>query len=164
MSQSKQRWAKELFTQSEFHLDMLKKIQDKGFVTIGIQPEEDNFPFVYTVGLADKGMPDLIVVGNMSQSLMSTIIIKVAKLFEENGPTVGIIEGLIKVPLKIVSVDPEIVADKMLVTDAYNAYKAHDNYFVQILWPDEEGRFPDNVNFSKKFADATEILPLRKAH
>jgi hypothetical protein len=109
--------------------------------------------FAYSVGLWNQSLPELIVHGISMQTAM-VIINQVAAMMLTTGevPEDGSINrDLFSLPTKFRRVSDQTIKDMMCQTvAAERAISAHP-YALQIVWPDREGRFPDDPDFSTEF-------------
>ncbi len=109
--------------------------------------------FSYSVGLWNHNFPELIVHGIGGRSAMM-IINQVAAMMLHTGnvPEDGSIDtDLFTGPTKFRKVSERTISDMMTRTvEAERAISQHP-YALQVVWPDREGRFPDDPNFSREF-------------
>jgi hypothetical protein len=125
--------------------DIRTAIADEGF-WIGLVPASEEGPSVaYTVGLYETaGHPELLLIG-LSLEVMETVLhdcgerIRKGTRFADGGRIEGVIEGF--------SVALRKVADESS-RKTYLPYGVahHERPFpvLQCLWPDKEGRYPDD--------------------
>jgi hypothetical protein len=116
--------------------------------TVSPAPErDDGAHFAYTVGITNLGHPELIIVG--LPALVCQQILNRMVLMIKNGRAkfgVGdLVSGLIPgtdYQLKIGPVDPELSENNLIV--AHALYE--DVQALQVIWPDINGRYPDDEN------------------
>lgn len=134
-------------------------IQDYGWHHIGICSIEDCHPVSYTVGLTEREMPELIVVGSLSNRAIYRILLNVINRWEKDGVKLGRHSGIIPGTergtyweVELVEVDHLQVRDEFVVqlVDHYKDSPCLPR-LVQIRWPDEEGSLP--------MGHLTELLP-----
>lgn len=123
-----------------------KNIAKYGWHSFGIFPTKDDSPdkanFTYTVGLREKGFPELIIIGLPNESAHA-LIGDAIKQFERNGvPKDGQVDAtLANMPLVYREVPTEEAA-KEHTCWVGNYYKNNDYKVIQIVWPDRAGLLP----------------------
>lgn len=122
---------------TEEYLDELRAmVRLHGWVVQGV--EDDRLPFAYTIGLHDRGLPELLVTG-MSQEEAAGLLNDVAvaalggRVFEP-GAHVAVGNGPL---LEIVEVDQPDAHLNFAV-----ALGGPDIRALQLVWADERGRWP----------------------
>ncbi|HEX2172884.1 MAG TPA: DUF4262 domain-containing protein, partial [Dehalococcoidia bacterium] len=104
-------------------------------------PDDPGYPFTYTIGLTDKGHPELIVFGLPGDAAHKVLIAALWKL--EHGE---VKEGELtdEILRRYPVVFRELPADKAAEDHTFQAavYYGRPVRFMQIIWPDRAGRFP----------------------
>jgi hypothetical protein len=131
---------------------------------VEIVPEgdtEDQPAFAYTVGLmANFGHPELIVFGLEGED-MHTILnslgerVKAGETLAVGAPISDVLEGGVQVMLRPVA-DPKSYDDHVGYAIAY--YEGRDFPLLQLVWPDEQGRFPGEEGVDPVVATAQPLL------
>lgn len=137
----------------EFIGKMEQKILAHGHQVMFIFPtaESTGAQFWYSVGRAMIGKPDLLVTGLLPQEVGQHIINEACRMIDEEGIVLG--EGyefapdtlISNYPMRVVEADPvesEMTMARMVGGDI-TAY--------QLLWPDNEGKYPDEQGYDEKF-------------
>jgi hypothetical protein len=112
-----------------------EEVQSKGWVVQFIQ---DRVPFAYTIGLHQRGLPELLVTGT-SPDRANLVLNTVAHYLVEGGrpvPGERIAIGD-ELPLDIVQVEHPIAHLKFAVSIYGPELRA-----LQLVWPDERGHLP----------------------
>lgn len=145
--------AQALFHQLEDNIDR------NGYTFMGVFGTEDQpiTGFVYTIGLTEKGMPEVFVSGNYGAHSMQAIAGTVAQELVSHAeagtePALGVREDLfnLKVELRVVT-----DTDKCNVARRFYGDRVR---VLQVIWSDKEGRLPHEDGYDvTKFPQ--EILP-----
>lgn len=118
-----------------------KMIGEHGWAVIGVFPtaQDDGVPFSYTVGLTDKGLPELAVYG-LDPVTGGAILNGVAQRMIDTGELRGgeRLEGELAGGLPLAVIDMADTGDLTTVRRVYGAVLAAR----QIVWPDPQGRMP----------------------
>ena len=121
--------------------DTRRLIDTHGWAVIGVFPTcaEDGPPFSYTVGLTDRGLPELAIYGLPPQTAGGVLNVA-ARHAVDNGelPCGQPITGLLAGGLPVVAVAIEDTYDLTTVRGLYGVVLAAQ----QIVWPDSQGRMP----------------------
>lgn len=121
--------------------DTRRLIDAHGWAVIGVFPTcaEDGPPFSYTVGLTDRGLPELAIYGLPPQTAGGVLNVA-ARHAVDNGelPCGQPITGLLAGGLPVVAVAMEDTDDLTTVRGLYGVVLAAQ----QIVWPDSQGRMP----------------------
>lgn len=114
---------------------MRNHIETVGWAVTGVFDADP--PFAYTVGLTEKGRPELFMSG-LDINVMALILNDIAA--NEN-PVIGdVLEGYVGngYKLAVVAADPKAAA----VAVPRAMYGRDKVRALQIVWPDKKGRFP----------------------
>lgn len=122
-----------------------------------------NPPFSYTVGLAAKGIPELIMVGlepATARSALNRIANRLAagESLMCGQPLLEIIPGMAVVPR---SVPPDVAEKMMRFTHLLAMSKPWSA--SQIVWPDPAGRFPGDADYETRWLSIQPMLELQTA-
>lgn len=130
-----------------FSAQIANNIRESGCHIWGVGVnEEENFPsFTYTTGLAERELPEFIIVGFNPAQAAGIINALVKKLSDDergaynNTEVVELFEGF-----KVAILDARAsVRDRYTIQTGQ--YYGHEDYQVQqVVIPDEEGRLPNN--------------------
>ena len=126
-------------------------------IVIGVA---DNPPFAYSVGLWNNNLPELIVQGMTGRQAMQTINLVAAWMEHENiVPEDGSIhDDPFTLPTKFIRVSERVIDDMMRKTSQAERAISRYPYALQIVWPDREGRFPDDPHYAAEFRGRQQIL------
>lgn len=117
-------------------------VEEHGWAVQGVGASP---PFAYTVGLTECGAPELLMVGlpfTTMQTLLNDLARPVKEAARRYAPGERVPEILRDYDVVIRGpIDPR--AGEMF--QAINLYGEIDA--VQVLWPDKEGRYPDEVGY-----------------
>ncbi len=103
-------------------------------------------PFAYTIGMTGKGLPELAVSG-LDQETMAVILNLAGEVHQVNEILVGSelpLPLMTEVRMRIIDA-PEIVAGI-----AQAVYPDSDLQFRQVVWPDDDGRYPGEPGHDAK--------------
>lgn len=138
--------------------DVRAKIRKHGFTVISVGADEDFPPFSYTVGLAAKGLPELVMVG-LHPEIMHPVLLQAAarvhkgEAFEvsERKP-----ELIANFDCLVGAVVPEWFSQVLRIA----FFECEDETFSarQIIWPDANGVFPGEPDFDARFGPQQPLL------
>jgi hypothetical protein len=121
-------------------------------------------PFFYTLGLANRGWPELLLIGPMPPTTAQSLLNSVIDLWKEREAAyTGILEDFIlirdggKARARLNLVDRRVA--HTYTVQVANVLKIGDKYeVVQLLWPDQSGVLPDEEGFA--LPDLQTVLPV----
>lgn len=145
------------------YLDRLRALVDKhGWAVQGVGADvEAGVPgFAYTVGLAKKGLPELIVLGlpmDAAQPILNTLARRMVdgESFEDGS---DIIEAA-NLPLRLQTLEGAHLRNWVRFADLMNGEPVGVR---QLVWPDRDGRFPTDPGVDGRMA-AMQDLGLYRA-
>lgn len=132
---------------------LLHDVKTVGWHVLGIKGDATTPDVAHTVGLQQTfGHPELVMVGLKQQTLMSVVADLGKRVANGARLAVGselddVLEGF---PVRFGAVLP--VAHERFLPGAQEFYAGTAFEAVQCLWPDREGRFPDDLSFSANCA------------
>lgn len=122
-----------------FRNDIKAKIKKFGFSIIHTFTSEYETQFSYTIGLADKGHPELIVFG-LPHEIGQVILNDAAqRLIDGTLPIGQSVEGLANFGLFFQDVNPEQANQYIIQANSWAGKKLPA---IQMVWPDSDGLFP----------------------
>lgn len=128
-------------------------IDSHGQHLIGVFPTHDDpgIPFVYTIGNASIGLPELIIVGPFPAPTVGAILNLIGvKMREEGKPFSEDVDIGGKFPLKVHNASG---AAKSEWTIQAGQFLGHEDYAVQqLLLCDPEGRYPGEPGIQPGYA------------
>jgi hypothetical protein len=135
-------------------------IKEYGFTVMNIFAGEDGSPaYAYTIGNFRLDWPEILLIGNLGQRAPMMMIHAVIDAWRQAGrPSAGDIkvEGLNIPCVRMKVVAPHVAQQRY--TKQVRHFKGDENYTVmQLLWPDDQGHFPDEPGYNPKFVQP--ILP-----
>lgn len=143
--------------------DVADMVAHHGWAVLSIHADVDTPPYSYTVGLTEKGLPEIILFGvppDAAQPVLEILAKELVdgKSYGENTPLTRVFAG-VNAYLKPV---PEIAArEKMwLASEFYPKRMAG----LQLVWPDEAGVFPWQDGFNENLRLAQPLLFHRSLH
>lgn len=103
--------------------------------------------FSYSIGRSVRDRPELLITGSLPPVMHQYIVNRVAELDDATPFSGGeeLEEVLDGYPVRLVKVRDLEEAEMYGVT---NNFGTDDTWALQILWPDEEGRFPGDPQFT----------------
>jgi hypothetical protein len=138
---------------------MRKDIATMGQSMLGVLGDKNTPPFIYTIGNAERGLPELLIIGAADNSIGDVLNVIGEKMRErgrpfDNGELINI-GG--KFPLKAINTTPKAKED---YTIQAGQYLGHEDYAVQqLLIPDKHGRFPGDPKCEEPFASCPLLSP-----
>lgn len=138
-----------------------KNVEKMGVSIQFVGPESDGSlpPFTYTIGLAKHGYPDLYIAGAMEPQTIAFILNQLYSYWSEHGFTLGEVNGILGNNLGLMLL-PIVDASKMSTGVNRMYYEAYPDHikrspelplFVQVLWPDTEGKYPTEDGYNTDF-------------
>ncbi|MGD1527090.1 DUF4262 domain-containing protein [Vibrio owensii] len=130
-------------------------IRESGYALINIKSKsEDNPVFTYTVGLSQKGLPELVFVRRSTQMVQHIVTDLIAMQaagwsFTESGQKVN---GILDHELCLINAQEAVQKDIMKIA---SDYKQHRNDEINlsntciVCWPDLNGSFPNDEGYDK---------------
>ncbi|MBV2149936.1 DUF4262 domain-containing protein [Sphingobium sp. AS12] len=125
--------------------EMMRAIQNNidrdGQHLFAIFPDDENPGFAYTIGNANLGLPELLIVGNFMPRIMGPILNELGRRMRAaRAPLEGDVSLGGRYPVRIRLTGP---AAKWRYTLLANRYLGHERYTVlQVLLCDLDGRYP----------------------
>lgn len=158
---------RQMMISSEIRNAIKNNIRDHGWHACAVSPSEgdSSLPFCYTIGLTDMGMPEIILIGAIQPRFVHTIFSTLIEQWKENGVKTGLNSDLIVDkngnPICADIVELNINGERLKGHYALQAYghygkDANKMRFVQVHWPDMNGRLPTTEGFA--MSEYTEIL------
>jgi hypothetical protein len=145
-------WVNKILRQQQEHIDTI------GWAVTGVFPREgdDGAPFAYTIGLTERGSPELVISGLDTGTMHALLNDLAGRVFDRaerfsdgqrisdllNGYDAAVIDG---------ALTEELWPGTAVVRYGRNAVRLQ-----QIVWPDREGRFP----WEPGYALASDVQPL----
>jgi hypothetical protein len=119
------------------HID--EGIRTHGWAGIGVGGTEiePEIPFLYTVGLHDRGMPELLIIGGVSHTIIKQAISAIEATPATDGMVLDDIEGM-RVILRALPAEAAAKTHTRFSAQYYG--KPVD--CMQIVFPDAEGLYP----------------------
>jgi hypothetical protein len=144
--------------QDKAYLDgMVSRIAKHGYTLVGVfDPEGKDPPYVYSVGLTQRGWPEVILVtACMRPQTIETLLADLlAQWFHAEKVVMGDNPDLLFMrdgsshALRVVDVDNNDVILNDYAGQVGIFFEEDDVKFVQVLWPDKSGKFPDEEGYS----------------
>lgn len=133
-------------------------IERRGHAVIGTftqGPGDSDISMAYTVGLAKKGLPEIVVFGVPREAAMPILNSAAALLIAGKLETDVPVSKLASMPLVFKHVAPE-ATEKYLTESTDNA--GRPVAALQMVWPDTQGRFPWDPRFEQQLRAAQPLL------
>lgn len=143
--------------------DLQAKIDKFGYTFIGVMSDAKNPGFTYSIGLSKLGMPELIMFGIRAEY---AIVMMTSLIEDHRGNSTIPQPTTLATPITEYSNLPaHLIEAKLELAENYAfqaKYFAEDNTlprkYMQWVWPDTEGRFPWEEDFTLKFRKAQPML------
>lgn len=140
---------------ADYLIGTIEKIKEHGWVIQGVFGDKDEPPFAYTVGLAGRGLPELIVSGlpmGAAQPVLNDLARRavdgIARL-EHGARFTDLLAN--EVPMRLIGTDYEAAKAETGVARNVQIIQTGDPHaeieVLQLLWPDKEGRWPGDEGF-----------------
>lgn len=126
-------------------------IKEYGYTVIFVfagESDEDSAPFAYTVGLTEKGHPEMIVFGMPHTTAHRLISLAVEQLLEDKLVIGEPVSEIATCDMIFQHVEPSRAADYIYQA---NDRAKRDLPAIQMVWPDRNGKFPWDADFEKEF-------------
>lgn len=140
---------------------LAKVIREHGMaIQFVFATEEEPGPnFAYTIGMTDIGAPELIVFG-FPQQLAGGVM---NHLFNEMRTCqlqrdLDKVEDLLSVPLLLESIDSDVASEFTVQAEVYYEQRGRKPVYKQMLWPDEQGIYPNQKGFDKALREVQPYL------
>ncbi|PPC84368.1 MAG: hypothetical protein CTY35_01820 [Methylotenera sp.] len=135
-------------------------IKEFGFVVISTTTSSeddggDELAFAYTIGMADKGLPEIMMFGLPPRDMNHMLSNAVNRLISNKMVTGITNEEIAMCPIMVGEVDPDVAANYIIQA---NNRAGKDLPALQLVWPDQEGLFPWERGFNQKMAAYQHIL------
>jgi hypothetical protein len=145
-------------TQDPFHDRTSEIIHRYGWKLQGVLGDEEHFPFIYTIGNYQLGLPELLVIGTAQAA--HPLNLACERMRKNNRPFLNgeLIDWGDKFPLKSLNASDEAKEEYTLQVGAY--YGTNGYAVQQILLPDTSGRYPDDPKCEVPYC----LIPILTAH
>ncbi|CAM5290854.1 hypothetical protein ATER59S_00536 [Aquamicrobium terrae] len=107
--------------------------------------------FTYTIGNADRGLPELLLIGDFPSDIAAGLLNELgAKMREDGKPlATGLVDIGWSIPVKVRPAGPRARSRYTIQVDQY---LGHDRYSVlQVMVCDEHGRYPGDVGCNPRY-------------
>jgi hypothetical protein len=134
--------------------DTLEIIKKNGWRVQPVLGSKESPSFAYTIGLSDKGLPELLVAG-LHPSKANYVLDLVGKgLIDQtfHGSDGETIDGVFTVPLKFRELHFQDVQNVMLGAIRYMADPKKPMTFLQVLFPDANGYYPGDPQCQNEYS------------
>lgn len=137
-------------------------IRRHGFMVQAVfatQEEPDSLPFQYTIGLHDRGLPELVSIGlpgDVGHALLNDVAAVIAQRKEAGEPLAGEVSHE-RWPLPFYLLAADVPKAEDYATGARNR-SAGEAQYLQVCWPDKHGRFPWHGDAEGSYKDAQPLL------
>ncbi len=125
-------------------------IDRSGQHIFAVFPDDTDPGFLYTIGNANHGLPELLVVGDFAPHSIVPVLNEIGRRMRDTGkPPAGDISlgGKFSIRARIASDEA-----KARFTIQAGQYLGHENYaVVQLLLPDPSGRYPGDASCDPRY-------------
>lgn len=107
--------------------------------------------FIYTIGNADRGLPELLLIGDFPPHIAAGLLNELgAKMREDGKPlATGLVDIGWSIPVKVRQAGP---LARSRYTIQVDQYLGHDRYGVlQVMVCDENGRYPGDAGCAPRY-------------
>lgn len=154
-------------------------IRNTGYALVTVEDNDNDIPFHYTVGLTNGGLPELLLLGKFERPVAEHILNCVATILIGRGAahmgstttSPGNYNQIVKDVLtdaddKSIDLRLQVIdqgeAERMYLIQAEPILHDHLVGVVQILTPDNWGRYPDETGYN--FDEYPQVLTAPKAY
>ena len=126
-------------------LQMTTNVMMHGHTKVAVMGGPGTLPFAYTVGLGLKGRPDIVVVGVNDPEVAAGILQGAVQLDHPIELDREYDKVLVGYKVKFVEPSPDVIEEMGQSRRFHDGMRADDSQrwsAIQVLWPDQEGRFP----------------------
>jgi hypothetical protein len=132
-------------------------VREHGFAVVSVGAARDVPGFTYTVGLADERLPELLVIGLPAQVAHPVLNALAARLRHERA--LPLEQPLRDVFAGMAAVLQEVPFARCAAYVHVAAERQHGPIRVlQLIWPDEAGRFPWETGYDARFLAVQPLL------
>jgi len=117
--------------------------------------------FGYTIGNTEHDLPELLLIGKFSHSDLGFLLNWLGETMRKRGRPFDngeVVSYGGKRPVKIINAGTQAREEYPIQVGEY--YQTDAYAIQQVLWPDEEGRFPDETGCAAPFSEVP-VLALR---
>jgi hypothetical protein len=134
-------------------LQMYKEnIEKHGYTVVFVGGDKESRPFAYTIGLTEKGYPELIVSGHISAKTAYTILSIACQhtLYKQEEIPLGLNSSLYTIRTDFQSISPQMVEAYMgqAVLMYGNGVEGKRVRGTQIVWADINNKLPYEEGFN----------------
>jgi hypothetical protein len=121
-----------------------KIISEHGWMVQGVFPAEDDQgePFAYTVGLTAAGRAELVIAGLPMETAQQLLNDAAKRSLTRELRAGDVLEEVASAPLRVVE------APSAEVNMARHLYRGRQVSALQLVWPDRDGAFPGEPEWS----------------
>lgn len=137
-------------------------IKQHGWMVQGVFPtvdDPDHVSFQYTIGLHDKSLPELLAFGLPAEAGMMLLNDVANYLIERQAVGLAFVGRVDHerwpMPFYVLQADTEKAIE--YATGAWNRSEGQAS-FLQVCWPDRQGRFPWHPGFEKEFVEMQPLV------
>jgi hypothetical protein len=127
--------------------------------------ENPGAPFAYTIGLHDKGVPELLVIGlpgEIAHPLINELATRMLALQASGLSLLGDYEPPgYPVLMRLIAANPDTASG--YATGAYNRSQGQASY-IQVIWQDKHGHWPWQDEASEGFKAVQPVLSIPGLH
>lgn len=144
--------------------NILNLIETHGVAITCVHPELGKPSFSYTIGLAKVNLPDLVIMG-VHQSVGANILNDV-QLKLKSGEFRGFDGEILKLTpqsplLKLRELHEHDVKNVMIATIRYSQETGVPMKFMQVIFPDENGSFPEDQNCDPEYSRIQSLIDFK---
>jgi len=138
------------------------KVEENGYTFIGVEANEHNPNLIHTVGLTERGWPELMACGDLPLHVLGDFVCMMVELWENKNPEYGIYRDKVvlaeggKTHFASVLVDHKEIRTSHL--QLLEARYPHGYRICQVLWPDDEKSLPHEPGYKAEFGQP--VLPM----
>jgi hypothetical protein len=107
--------------------------------------------FTYTIGNADRGLPELLLIGDFPPRIAAGLLNELGATMREDGkpPATGLVDIGWSIPVKVRQAGS---LARSRFTIQVGQYLGHDHYHVlQVMVCDEHGRYPGDAGCAPRY-------------
>jgi len=134
---------------AQFKQQRLDMIAQHGWMIQGVGAGEGEPSFSYTIGLTEKNLPELITIG-LPLQVAHSILNELARRSSIGQSIEGEHTNLANMPLRVRVVESLKIIETKYAMGVSDVYPTHHRQYLQLVWPDTEGRFPGESGYDSE--------------
>lgn len=141
---------------------IIENIKNFGWHAVYVFADEDNPPFLYTIGLEETfGHSELIIFGLTVEQSHAVVVPYIEKLIREDKKKIepySVDKTMNSAPVYFAPVEEKYISKYFGMAINHYSLFGRDFEAMQMIWPDTKNNFPFDEDFEDKFKGYQPIL------